>query len=127
MEVKIYYHHTDCGGVVYYANYLKFLEEARTEFFAQRGLSIGELANQDIMFVVNRQEIDYKLPAFYGDILDVQSSVEGISAVRIEFAHKITNQDKKIVSVAKTILVCVDGRLRPRAIPEEIREKLACS
>jgi acyl-CoA thioester hydrolase len=60
MKFKIYYHHTDCGGVVYYANYLEFLEEARTEFFVARGILIPELIRQGRFFVVARQEIDYK-------------------------------------------------------------------
>ena len=54
MKVRIYYHHTDCGQVVYYANYLKFLEEARTEFFERKGIFIKELAKQGILFVVTR-------------------------------------------------------------------------
>ncbi|MCK9431051.1 MAG: hypothetical protein M0R17_13835, partial [Candidatus Omnitrophica bacterium] len=52
MKTHIYYHHTDCGGVVYYANYLNFLEEARTEFFAAKGSSIKLLADSGVMFVV---------------------------------------------------------------------------
>lgn len=125
MKVKIYYHHTDCGGVVYYARYLEFLEEARTEFFAQKGLSIKELAKQDTMFVVNRQEIDYKLPAFYADELEVRTRIDKISTVKIEFGHEILNQNNQTVSTAKTIMVCVDGKLKPKAIPEEIKKKLS--
>jgi acyl-CoA thioester hydrolase len=124
MQVKIYYHHTDCGGVVYYANYLKFLEEARTEFFAERGVSIKELSQQGTLFVVARQEIDYKCPAVYGDLLDVAAKVGTTSAVRIEFIHEIKNQNKQLISLAKTILVCVGRDLKPKAIPSDIREKI---
>ena len=60
MKIKIYYHHTDCGGVVYYAKYLEFLEEARTEFFDHRGILVKELIKQGVLFVDARQEIDYK-------------------------------------------------------------------
>lgn len=120
MQVKIYYHHTDCGGVVYYANYLNFLEEARTEFFAQKGVSIKELADCGTLFVVARQEIDYKLPSFYGDILTIQSKVAKSSGVRLEFEHEITNQNKQVITKAKTILVCVDKCLKPKAVPEDI-------
>lgn len=124
MKVKIYYHHTDCGGVVYYANYLKFLEEARTEFLAQRGIYIGELAKEGTMFVVSRQEIDYKLPAFYGDALEIDTRIGNISAVRIIFDCEIRNQKKQTVAKAKTTLVCVDKNLRPKAIPKGIQEKI---
>ncbi len=125
MKVKIYYHHTDCGGVVYYANYLQFLEEARTEFLAERGVSIGELAKEGILFVVSRLEIDYKLPAFYGDILEIETRVNNISAVRLEFDCEIKNQNKQTIAEAKTILVCVDKNLKPKAIPQEIQERIS--
>ena len=124
MKVKIYYHHTDCGGVVYYANYLNFLEEARTEFFAEKGVSIKELSRQGTLFVVARQEIDYKCPAVYGDVLDVTAKIGDTSAVRINFIHEIKNQNNQIISLAKTILVCVGPDLKPKAIPADIREKI---
>lgn len=125
MKVKIYYHHTDCGGVVYYARYLEFLEEARTEFFLEKGISIKRLAEEDTLFVVSRQEIDYKLPAFYSDTLEVRTSVNKISAVRIEFEHEIINQNNQLVTKAKTTMVCVDGRLKPKMITQEFREKIS--
>ncbi|MFA5093432.1 MAG: thioesterase family protein [Candidatus Omnitrophota bacterium] len=124
MKKRIYYHHTDCGGVIYYANYLKFLEEARTEYFAEKNASIKQLADSGIMFVVARQEIDYKFPGKYGDELDVQTQIGVVTGVRIEFLHEIYNQDKQIIVKAKTILVCVDKNLRPQAIPEDLRKKL---
>ena len=124
MEIKIYYHHTDSGGVVYYANYLKFLEEARTEVFREVGLGIKELSQKGILFVVRRQEIDYKSPAFYGDILDVRTWVEAISSAQITFAARIKNQESQLVAMAKTLLVCVDSLLKPQAIPQELKDKL---
>lgn len=124
MKKLIYYHHTDCGGVVYYANYLKFLEEARTEYFALKNASIKHLADAGILFVVARQEIDYKFPAKYGDELDIRTQVGVITGVRIEFLHEIYNQKKQIIVQAKTILVCVDKNLKPQPIPEELRKKI---
>ncbi|MDP2928210.1 MAG: YbgC/FadM family acyl-CoA thioesterase, partial [Candidatus Omnitrophota bacterium] len=97
MKQRIYYHHTDCGGVVYYANYLNFLEEARTEYFAQKNASIKQLADSGTIFVVARQEIDYKFPAVYGDQLDIQTQIGAITGVRIEFLHEIYNQNKQII------------------------------
>jgi acyl-CoA thioester hydrolase len=125
MQKKIYYHHTDCGGVVYYANYLNFFEEARTEFFAEKGFSIKELAKGGTLFVVARQEVDYKAPAVYGDILEIKAKVAEMSAVKIIFENEIYNQDNRLLTKARTILVCVDKNLRPKAIPEEIRTKFA--
>lgn len=124
MEVKIYYHHTDCGGVVYYANYLKFFEEARTGFFQDKGVSVKDAAQQGILFVVARQEIDYKYPAFYGDTLEISTRVTGMSGLKIIFEYEVKNQDKRLISQAKTIVVCVGKDFKPQAIPEEIRKRI---
>lgn len=124
VKIKIYYHDTDCGGVVYYANYLKYLEEARTEFFEKKGFLIKELAQNGTLFVVARQEIDYKFPAVYGDYLDIDTRVACVSGVRIEFEYEIKNQDGRLISKAKTILVCVDRAFKPRSIPEDIRKRI---
>lgn len=124
MRKRIYYHHTDCGGVVYYANYLEFLEEARTEYFEQQGVSIKLLADSGFMFVVARQEIDYKFPAKYGDQLDIKAQIGAVTGVRIEFLHEIYNQDNQLIVKAKTVLVCVDRNLKPQAIPGDLRLKL---
>ncbi|RKY30740.1 MAG: hypothetical protein DRP74_06380 [Candidatus Omnitrophota bacterium] len=124
MKVRIYYHHTDCGKVVYYANYLKFLEEARTEFFESKEIFVKELTAQGILFVVARQEIDYKRPAFYGDLLNIDTKLAALSKVRIEFEYEIKNQNGQIISNAKTIMACVDKDLKPISIPLELYKKL---
>ncbi|WP_455244354.1 YbgC/FadM family acyl-CoA thioesterase, partial [Petrachloros mirabilis] len=66
MDVKIYYEDTDCGGVVYYANYLKYFERARTHYLEERGLSVARLLEEGRAFVVVRAELDYRTPARYG-------------------------------------------------------------
>lgn len=125
MEQRIYYHHTDCGGVVYYANYLKFLEEARTEWLEQRGISVKALLDRGIMFVVYRQEIDYKYPAFYGDTVKVETKVTSLSDIRIEFQYLIKNQNGRLLSRAKTVLVCVSKTLMEATpLPEDIKQLL---
>ena len=125
MQVKIYYHHTDSGGVVYYARYLDFLEEARTEFLAQKGFFIKALADKGVMFVVARQEIDYKAPAVYGDTLTIETRVAETSAVRINFENEINNQEGKLIAKAKTVLVCVNSELKPQVIPDDIRSQFS--
>lgn len=134
MKKRIYYHDTDCGGIVYYANYLKFLEEARTEFFESKGISIKDLAEKGILFVVARQEIDYKSPAHYGDILDIDARLSNVGRVKIEFANDISrisgiplsgkNQKGEIIASAKTVMVCIDNGFKPKTIPDDIRKKL---
>jgi len=125
VKIKIYYHHTDCGGVVYYANYLNFLEEARTEFMAQRGVMVLDLIQRGVLFVVARQEVDYKYPAVYGDTIEIDTRITDSSGVRLNFEYEIKNQDRRLLTQAKTILVCVDKNLKPQAIPEDIKEKLS--
>jgi acyl-CoA thioester hydrolase len=124
MKKKIYYHDTDCGGVVYYANYLKYLEEARTEFLQERGISMKELADDGVLFVVAHQGIDYKSPAFYGDILDISVRLCRIHVARLEYAHEVKNQNGKLICVAETTLVCVSSDFRPKAVPEELKSRL---
>jgi acyl-CoA thioester hydrolase len=124
VKVRIYYHDTDCGGVVYYANYLKYLEEARSEYLEARGLIVREMLAQGIGFVVARQEIDYKYPSFYGDTLEIKTRVTEASLTRVNFEYDIVNQDGKLIASAKTVLVFVDKTLKPKRIPEEVLKKL---
>jgi tol-pal system-associated acyl-CoA thioesterase len=124
MKQRIFYHHTDCGGVVYYANYLKFLEEARTLFMEERGINLKEMMAQGLFFVVSRQAMDYAAPAFYGDIVEVTTVVKEISRVRVELNHELYNQDKKLLGRASTVFALIGSDFRPRPIPIEMKEKL---
>lgn len=121
MQRRIYYHDTDCGGVVYYANYLKFLEEARTDWFEARGLSVATLLAQGVVLVVSRQEIDYLAPARYGDLVQIDTAVTGVSRLRLTFEYALHNQCGELLTRAKTVMACVDPDLKPRLIPEPVR------
>ncbi len=123
-EVTIYYHDTDCGGVVYYANYLKYFEEARTHFFSTRGIPVKELAQKGTFFVVARQEVDYRAPAFYGDTLQVESTLVEMTSVRVVFKHTIQREGKVLVE-GRTVAVCVGDDFKPKAIPKEVKKALA--
>jgi acyl-CoA thioester hydrolase len=126
-QAKVYYHHTDCGGVVYYASYLEFLEEARTAYLAGLGVNIPELVVQGRFFVVSRQEVDYKRPARYGDILSIETAVADITGVRIELRHRVTDQNKEEIITARTVLAHLSSDFRPVPIPAELREKMSGS
>ncbi|MBI3812662.1 MAG: YbgC/FadM family acyl-CoA thioesterase [Nitrospirae bacterium] len=119
MTVRIYYEDTDCGGVVYYANYLRYFERARTEYLRERGADLGSWAEQGIYFVVSRVEIDYKAPARYSDLLEIETAVTGLSKASITFSHSVRDQNGQLIADSIVILVCVSGG-RPRRIPEEI-------
>ena len=123
LSKKIYYHDTDCGGVVYYANYLKYFEEARTEFLEEKGFLLKELAARGILFVVRRVEIDYKSPAHYGDALTVTTEISKAKSVSLDFSQQINRQDQMLVK-AVTQLVCVNGNFQPQVMPDSLREVL---
>jgi acyl-CoA thioester hydrolase len=127
MKKRIYYHDTDCGGVVYHGNYLKFLEEARTEYLEERGQSVKGLMERGIIFVVRHQDMDYKHPAFYNDVLDITTSVKEYSNVRIKFVYEIYNQDGRLIAKASTDLVSVDLNLKLAELPEDIKKMCAAA
>ena len=99
MEIKIYYEDTDCGGVVYYGNYLKYFERARTEYLEERGLSVAGLMTEGTVFVVVHAELDYRSPARYGDWLVVETVVSGMTAASFTFSHVIRERESRRVVV----------------------------
>ncbi len=121
---KIYYYDTDCGGVVYHANYLNFFEEARTAELENIGLSVERIIELGCYFVVNHQEIFYKYPAKYGDVLDIQARVVELSAVRMVFEYTITNQDGRITTEGETSLVCLNKEGKINQWPKELTDKI---
>jgi len=123
VEKKIYYHDTDAGGVVYYANYLRYLEEARTELLREKGVDIGKLAEEGILFAVRRVEIDYKAPARYADTLTIAVSITKVKNATLEFTQTINRGDQILVK-AKTQLVCITSNFKPQAIPQEVDQCL---
>ncbi len=127
MKRKVYYYDTDCGGVVYHANYLNFFEEARTEELEKIGLSVNDLKKEDCFFVVNHQEIFYRYPAFYGDILDIEAKVVELSAVRMVFEYHIKNQEGRLTTEGTTSLVCIGKDGHPHAWPEYFAKKIPVS
>jgi acyl-CoA thioester hydrolase len=123
LEVKIYYEDTDCGGVIYHANYLRYFERARTEFFAERGVSIRDLMDAGIVFVVVKAEVAFDAPGRYGDILVVESEIEQAKKVSFLFNHVIRRKGEDQVLVrAKIKLGCINGGKKPTKLPASILE-----
>ncbi len=120
---KIYYHDTDKAGVVYYANYLKYLEEARTEFLLTRGIDIKKLIQEDIFFIVKRVEVDYKHPACYGERIEIFTKIEKVKNASLLFHQYIKNRERSLVE-AKILVACVNAKFKPRIIPSGIKQKL---
>jgi acyl-CoA thioester hydrolase len=122
-KIKVYYEDTDAGGVVYYANYLKFLERARTEALYSIGFSnskIKEIYNS--LIIVKSCNIDYKKSSFLEDELTIRSFVKSITKTSF-FMNQIITKDDKIIVEAKIHLVFVNGDGKPVRIPEEIYSK----
>mgnify|MGYP001772860925 CR=1 FL=1 len=124
IEVKVYYEDTDAGGVVYYANYLKYFERARTEFLESLGIKISKLAQEGINFVVVRTEIDYVSSAKLGDILEVETQIIELKKVSLTFGYNIfRKEDEKLLVKGITKLACVDNNFKLIKIPEIIYNK----
>jgi len=120
IEKKVYYHDTDSGGVVYYANYLKFLEEAKTELCLAHGINLAEWFKKGITFAVVHVELDYKAPAQYGDILKVTAQIEKIGDSSIHFCQEIKLDHKTLVK-SRTVWACVGRDFKTQSLPQEIR------
>ena len=118
LEVKIYYEDTDCGGVVYHANYLRYFERGRTEYLAERGYSIRDYMKQGIHFVVVRAEVIYESPAKYGDILIINSEIEKMKRASLEFKQTVRRKDEGGILVQGKIRVaCLNNEGRPTKLP----------
>jgi YbgC/YbaW family acyl-CoA thioester hydrolase len=125
MKRRIYYYDTDTSGAVYHANYLKYFEEARSEYLEARGLTVKGLLERGVGFAIRRQEVEYKFPSLYGDTLDIETKVKEYTPYRIVFSYLVHNQDGKLIAKAETDLVCVGKDLKLIEIPEEVKVRLA--
>ena len=117
-KVKIYYEDTDSGGVVYYANYLKFLERARSEIIYSLGLTNKKLlTDHNALIIVKSCNIKYKKPARFEDVLTINSKIK--SMLKVSFImEQIIKRDNEIISEAEVVLVTVNNRGKPIKIPE---------
>ena len=123
LKIRIYYEDTDCGGVVYYANYLRYVERARTEFLESRGLSLKRLMDEGVYFVVAEAALKYFSPGRYGDILSIETSVERVGPASIVFEHNISRDatgEKLVFSRVK--LGCVGRDMKPLRLRQEVLE-----
>ena len=123
--VRVYYEDTDAGGVVFYANYLKFFERARTEMLRAMGYEQDELTvKEGIIFAVRSVQVDYLSPARFNELLQVSAEVTLAKKASLTFEQLITRGD---VVLCKSIIriACLDANtMRPKAIPENLLEQL---
>lgn len=125
LEIRVYYEDTDAGGVVFYANYLKFLERARTEWLRELGMGQHELARrQHRAFIVKGVEIQYRKPARLDDLLTVRSKVVRLGPASITFEQFI-DRERELLCESTIQVCCVDlDTFRPAALPRELRTLL---
>ncbi len=122
-KLKVYYEDTDSGGVVYYANYLKFLERARTEALFSIGYSNKKIQDMfNSLIIVKSCNIEYKKSAYLEDQLKVRSFVKSISKTSF-FMNQIITKEEDIIVEAQVHLVFVNNEGKPVKIPEEIYSK----
>lgn len=125
IEVKIYYEDTDCGNVVYYANYLKYMERGRTEYLADHGFNVSELAARGTVFVVVRAEIDYRSSARLGETIVVKTWIAEKTRTSLLFSHTMADKTSgRLIAEAQARLVCVDPSGKIKRIPADMGEKL---
>jgi len=119
--VRVYYEDTDAGGIVYYANYLRFLERARTEILRSNGIVQSEwIASRQLAFVVRRIEADYLHPAKLDDVLEITTRTADISGASLEL-HQEVRRGADVLLTARVRLACLDlARNRPTRLPAEL-------
>lgn len=126
--VRVYWEDTDAGGVVYYANYLKFLERARTEWLRALGIEQTELAERDgVLFVVRRVEADYLKPARFNDALRVDCSLLDIGRASLEIGQSVLRGGEVLLTARVRVACVTSGQFRPARIPPHISERFGTS
>ena len=120
--LRIYYEDTDLAGVVYYANYLRFIERGRTEWVRERGVDQWRLREEEgLVFAVRKLEADYHLPARFDDVVEVRTTMVEGSGARVVLEQEIWRDADKLFS-ARVTLVAMDALGRPRRIPAPLGE-----
>jgi len=127
--VRVYYEDTDAGGVVYYANYLKFMERARSEWLRALGVEQDSLAiREGVLFVVHKADVEFRAPARFNELLRVESRVSELGRVRVVFEQRVVtdSEPSRLLCVGRIDVACVKAdSFRPAAIPRAIISELS--
>jgi acyl-CoA thioester hydrolase len=123
--VKVYYADTDAGGVVYYANYLRWFEMDRSEFLEERDVSVAEYARQGYLFAVAHLEIDYLVSAVLGDKLEIRTEIERVRHVRFFVRQSVVRcSDGELLASARLSLACLTPEGKITAMPKSLAKTL---
>ena len=123
-KIKVYYEDTDASGRVYHSNYLKYLERGRSEFLYKLGYNHKNLLQSlNFYFVVKHIDIDFKIPAYFEDILDVKTTIYELTKVKIIFSQYIY-REKELLIDSKILITPVNDKGKIVKMPIEMLEKL---
>lgn len=121
IPVRVYIEDTDAGGIVYYANYLKYFERARTEFFRNRGFELRQGLSQNVNYVVHSLSINYKRSSFLDDQLLISADVIKTGKTYLVFSQKVLNSANEVIVEAEIKIACLEFKsAKPRALPEQL-------
>lgn len=121
MNIRVYYEDTDLGGIVYYANYLRFIERSRSEWLRDLGIDQIKMRNErDTVFVVTKLKVDYLLPAYFDDMLTVDTKIQIVSPVRAYFYQNIFRQED-VIFKAEVCVTCTSTSGKVQRLPEKIK------
>jgi len=124
LPVRVYYEDTDVAGVVYYANYLRFIERGRTEWLRSLGVDQGELIRtHEIAFAVRSLEAEYLKPARLEDLLTVRTTIEMIGRAQAVFRQNVLRGDELLFSARVRVASFNPASARPAPMPKEIQEQ----
>jgi acyl-CoA thioester hydrolase len=125
VRIRVYYRDTDAGGIVFHANYLAFMEQARTEFLGALGFDVAALATRDaVMFIVHRAAVEFLRPARLNEQLDVTAEVARVGRARVVFRQRVLRGEECLVA-GEIQLACVDpASFKPVPVPGAVRARL---
>ena len=126
IEVRIYYQDTDCGGVTYYGNYLRYFEQGRTHWLEAQGLSVKAFMDAGTLFAVVHAELFYRSPARYGETLTIATTLKDMHAASFTFTHEVREKTSgRLVVEGSARLAAVDIQGKLIKLPKALRERLA--
>jgi tol-pal system-associated acyl-CoA thioesterase len=124
LDLRVYIEDTDAGGIVYYVNYLKFMERARTELMRSLGFGKKYIFNHDLMFVVRDIQVQYLRPATLDDELVATASIRGLRGASMQM-HQRIRRGAELLAEGEVTIACVDRTgLRPRRMPADMVNRL---
>ena len=120
LPIRVYYEDTDMAGIVYYANYLRYIERARSDWVREIGIDQLEMKASGVVFAVRRVEADYIAPAVFDDLLEVRTWPTSISPARLVMTQEVCRGETVLFRAAVTI-VCINAAGKPCRLPAKLR------